>query len=65
MRRRVAGSVTTSSRCPWLKPALGARRTDPTIRSIVARSIRSGSYARTIRRRSRMSLSSTAREYAR
>jgi hypothetical protein len=60
--RRDADPATR--RCPWLKRALGARRTVPTMRSIAARSILCGSYARIIRRRWRMSWSSTAREYA-
>src|SRR5262245_17960102 len=64
MARRRSGSVTTTNRWPWLKPALGARRIVPTTRSSVSRGTGSGSYARTMRRRCRSSLKSTAREYA-
>jgi hypothetical protein len=38
----VAGSVTTTMRCPWLNPALGARQTVATIRSIASDGTASG-----------------------
>src|SRR5215217_1658387 len=49
--------------CPWLKPPDGARRMTRTIRSICSRGIGSGRNARCIRRRARMSRSSTRRPY--
>jgi hypothetical protein len=54
-----------TKRCPWLKPALGARRIVRTMRSSVSRSICLGSYARTMRRRFRTSLKSIGRENTR
>ena len=39
---RVSGAVTTTSRCPWLKPPLGARRTVETMRWTASRGMGSG-----------------------
>src|SRR3954454_14615676 len=60
---RVAGSVMTTMLWPWLKPPDGARRITRAIRSICSRGIGSGRNDRCIRRRARMSRSSTRRAY--
>jgi hypothetical protein len=60
IRSRVAGSVTTTRRWPWLNPALGARWAAAAIRSRAARGTGSGAKWRTIRRCARTSRNSIA-----
>src|SRR5579885_2496343 len=61
--RRRSASVTTTTLIPCAKPPDGAWRITPAIRSSCSRGSASGTNARCIRRRARMSRSSTSATY--